>query len=813
MTSKDHPGGHNAPNGDDGFPKPQFPGRSDRPGPPSIISSRMTDIASDDGGEAAVQTLSNNQRRRSGIASETVSRPGTAKTGVSGPQEGRRRGPPPRMNYITSLNEKRGSIGSGSIAGSISSRPPSSTSRSHVPSLTSSAFFRPMSSQKLQAQRGGSSRPVTQNRQQQALADADSTAEPSAAAAAAVASGGPNARHSVISNPVSNPVARVQRHLSGDGDMRPPPSRGTEYTDQGTYDRITANTSPTHGHHHAGSMSESVTPLQRNQRNSRNLSVNVDRRFGERGGQPSPIKSPRSFRSSFLLPGRSDQGQNKSNRSLPGGEKLSSTASTPQLNPVDSSRPADKHNLKKSKTNLGYVFQYFEGNTVFCLGGRFQNTKHRPINVATGLFIILPAVLFFVFSASWLWHEISPAIPVTFGYLFYICISSFLHASVSDPGILPRNLHNFPPVEPTDDPLRLGPPTNDWVLIKSAESSTAAMEVPVKHCRTCNIWRPPRAHHCRLCDNCIETHDHHCVWLNNCVGRRNYRYFFAFVSSATFLALYLLGASLTQILIHMNREGISFGQAIDHFRVPFAMVIYGFVAFLYPAALMGYHIFLMARGETTREYINSHKFIKKERFRAFTQGSMLKNWIVVLCRPRPPTYYQFKTKYQSGDQRLGAFRDQPKNDNQGVEMQNAEYEGERRGQCETNDERASPFDDFFGGRFRTDTERMGGSYGTGGGGPGGSGFGGQSAGFGRDGGFDAGNGGFSGAEGGMRSPGFGGNGGGDTGRGYGTGGSFPIPGDTRRGGGRHDLGRIPQPLPASVYRRQRLWISRGSATC
>ncbi|KAJ3962086.1 Eukaryotic peptide chain release factor GTP-binding subunit [Colletotrichum tropicale] len=668
MASKDQGSGPNKPPADDdGFPKPQFPGRSDRPGPPSIISSRMTDIASDDGGEAATQqTLSENPRRKSGMASETVSRPGTAKTGMSGSREGWRRGPPPRLNYITSLHEKRGSIGGGSTAGSVNTRPPSSASRSHVPSLTSSAFFRPMSSQKLQAQRGGASRPSTQNRQQPTLEDAE-PAEPSPAAAAAVASGGPNARHSVISNPVSNPVARLQRQLSGDGEGRPPPSRGTEYTDQGTYDRITANTSPTHGHYPAGSMSESVTPIYRQQRNSRNLSVNVDRRFRDRGNQ-SPAKSPRSFRSSFLLPGRSDGEQNKSNRSLPGAEKLSSNASTPRLNPVDSSRPADKNNLRKSKTNLGYVFEYFEGNTVFCLGGRFQNTKHRPVNVATGLFIIIPAVLFFIFSAPWIWHNISPAIPITFAYLFYICISSFLHASVSDPGILPRNLHVFPPLEPTEDPLRLGPPTNDWTLIKSAESSTAAMEVPVKHCRTCNIWRPPRAHHCRLCDNCIETHDHHCVWLNNCVGRRNYRYFFAFVSSATFLSLYLMGASLAQILIHMNLSGISFGQSIDDFRVPFAMVIYGFISFLYPAALMGYHIFLMARGETTREYINSHKFIKKERFRAFTQGSMLKNWIVVLCRPRPPTYYQFKKRYNSGDQRLGAYREQPKGDSQGMEM-------------------------------------------------------------------------------------------------------------------------------------------------
>jgi len=194
------------------------------------------------------------------------------------------------------------------------------------------------------------------------------------------------------------------------------------------------------------------------------------------------------------------------------------------------------------------------------------------------------------------------------------------------------------------------------------------MEVPVKHCRTCNIWRPPRAHHCRLCDNCIEGHDHHCVWLNNCVGKRNYRYFFTFVTSATLLSAYLIGTSLTQILVHMQREGISFGESINDFRAPFALVIIGLLCFVYPGGLTGYHLFLMARGETTREFINSHKFVKNERFRAFSQGTWLRNLITVLCRPRSPTYYRFKGKYKAGDQRLGIhYHKNPRHNPPGLE--------------------------------------------------------------------------------------------------------------------------------------------------
>jgi len=38
-------------------------------------------------------------------------------------------------------------------------------------------------------------------------------------------------------------------------------------------------------------------------------------------------------------------------------------------------------------------------------------------------------------SAKWLWKHVSPALPVTFGYLYLLCMMSFLKASVSDPGV------------------------------------------------------------------------------------------------------------------------------------------------------------------------------------------------------------------------------------------------------------------------------------------------------------------------------------------------------------------------------------------
>ncbi|KAJ6780250.1 hypothetical protein PWT90_11017 [Aphanocladium album] len=604
MTSRVSSERPTSPHDEISFPTPQDV-TAQHARPASIVSSRMTDVGSEDG--------------RSSVKESKSRKPKPAAAGAS------------RSKYPPIIRPQKQSGKTGPSA------PAPNTNRSHVPSLTSNAFFRPMSSQKLQAQRAGAARPAATLQPPAELENLDD--------------GMTDAGDSTVGN------SAVHRKTPSDAR---PTSRGTEMADQETLDRLTANASPTPGHYPTDSLTDSMRPLKQRQNSTHDQPTS-----------PVAEKSSRSFRSSFRLGRRSDVSAGR-HRSTNGAEKLYSNASSPRLRPVDShGRPVTSATAKTEREQgpLGWVYQYFDGNTVFCLGGRWQNTRHRPMNFATGVFVLAPCILFFVAEASWLWHNISPALPIIGAYLSFICFSSFVHASVSDPGILPRNLHQFPPLGDNDDPLQLGPPTNDWTLVKSAEPSAAAMEVPVKHCRTCNIWRPPRAHHCRLCDNCIETHDHHCVWLNNCVGKRNYKYFFTFVSSGVLLSLFFIGTSLAQILIYRSRHGISFGKAIDHFRAPFSLVILAALAFCYPFALLVYHLFWIARGETTREYVNSHKFDKKERYRPFSQGNLFKNFIAVLCRPRGPSYYTFKGNYQHGDQRLGMRRDlRPRQNSQGLEL-------------------------------------------------------------------------------------------------------------------------------------------------
>lgn len=386
----------------DGFPIPRSEGR----GTPSVISSRF----SDDGGVGDME-------RRKSAAGKGTSRPGTGKTagssksraGDGGAHAKRSSGIAPRRDTLTAANDG-------------SARTRTLTRGSHVPSLTSNAFFRPMSSQKLQAHRGATSRPATMGQPLE-------LEQPPLDDEATDIGGSVMPRQSTSSNP---PLAF--QHMSHVDHTQLPPSRGTENTDQ---DHATAETSPTNGQHPTGSLSDSVQPLHTVPDEHRpRMNINVDKSYQDIGrSAASPMKSPRSFRSSFLLSGRSDSG--RQNRSTERAEKLSSGASSPGFNRVPS-HPGHKEAMSSKpgkNPRVGRVHEYFEGNTNFYFGGRWQNTMGRPINAATGFCILLPCGLFYGFEASWLWHNISPAIPLVFSYIAFVCFSSFIHASISDPGV------------------------------------------------------------------------------------------------------------------------------------------------------------------------------------------------------------------------------------------------------------------------------------------------------------------------------------------------------------------------------------------
>lgn len=517
------------------------------------------------------------------------------------------------------------------------SRPNTGASKTHVPTLAAQAFFRPMSSQKLQAQRNQSVRGTTAEGQ-----------SPTTEGKSAVAKQPQHQQHRHRYSDASVNTLRELQALRREQDAPPPlpVSRGTQVTSDGEYT--------------TGSVT-SATPLQ-----------NWNGVQGVRTADAGAARLDPAQYNDRSMPPRSTI-QDEQDPSLQ--EKAE-----PHSHQANGAAPmyAAQSSTSSPTKSAGKNYEYFAGNALFCFAGRCINTKAQPLSLLTLLLTLVPSALFGAFSAPWLWRHITPAIPIIFAYSFFLTISSFIHAAVSDPGILPRNVHPHPPNPAEEhDPLTVGPTMTEWVMVKTFPSSrgahssrstdaehgengapgpTTAMEVPTKYCKTCHIWRPARAHHCRICDSCIETQDHHCVWLNNCVGRRNYRYFVGYVAFGALLATELLVFSLIHVVYYAKQHHISFAASITGHtaqRVGFAMFLYAILALSYPGSLSVYHLFLIGRGETTREYLNSHKFPLKDRHRPFTQASRFANWTSVLVRPRPPSYMQFKRRHQPGDSRLG----------------------------------------------------------------------------------------------------------------------------------------------------------------
>lgn len=286
--------------------------------------------------------------------------------------------PPSRPSSVTTVHSgsqgrwsqptapRRG--GGVSVTGSLGhSRPTTAASRTHVP-LAAHGFFRPMSSQRLQQQRNQRPTSLLGHSSLHAETVRDSTA------------------NSYRQSAGSTQTMRGQHTLGLHHELdQPPPSRGTDITDQDMPDRTTANTTPT-GAETVRSRDESITPLQRPRPQHLNLASN---NAYDAGHVPTPGKSPRSFRSSFMLPSR--DGRSAQIRIHQGHEKLTSAGSSPRLARKESTKQAVKKELGKN-------YQYFSGNTAFCWGGRLQNTRDRPVNIATAIMIILPAGLFFGFS-------------------------------------------------------------------------------------------------------------------------------------------------------------------------------------------------------------------------------------------------------------------------------------------------------------------------------------------------------------------------------------------------------------------------------
>ncbi|XP_070705072.1 palmitoyltransferase ZDHHC14-like [Pempheris klunzingeri] len=288
-------------------------------------------------------------------------------------------------------------------------------------------------------------------------------------------------------------------------------------------------------------------------------------------------------------------------------------------------------------------WQVFPGRNRFYCNGRIMMARQTGVFYLTLVLILLTSGLFFTFDCPFLASNLTPAIPAVGGVLFVFVMGMLFRASFTDPGVLPRAT----PDEAADLERQIDssgcsrqPPRTKEVVING-------QTVKLKYCFTCKIFRPPRASHCSLCDNCVERFDHHCPWVGNCVGRRNYRFFYLFILSLSFLTIFIFAFVITHVILRSNRTG--FLSALKDSPASVLEVVVCFFSVWSIVGLSGFHTYLISSNQTTNEDIKGSWSTKrgKDNYNPYSYGNILTNCCAALCGPLPPSLIDRRGLIQS----------------------------------------------------------------------------------------------------------------------------------------------------------------------
>lgn len=247
-------------------------------------------------------------------------------------------------------------------------------------------------------------------------------------------------------------------------------------------------------------------------------------------------------------------------------------------------------------------WEVFAGRNRFWCDGRLMTAPHPGVFLLTLALVCGTTALHFAVDCPYLAASVSPALPAAGAALFLLTLSALLRTALSDPGIIPRAAQaEAAALEPPD--AARPPPRAREVLVRGRP-------VKLKYCFTCKMFRPPRASHCSLCDNCVDRFDHHCPWVGNCVGKRNYRYFYTFIVSLSFLAVFVFACAVTHLVLLARGAGGSGGGLAAALRASPASAVVAAICFLSVwsvLGLAGFHTYLASTDQTTNEDVSTDR--------------------------------------------------------------------------------------------------------------------------------------------------------------------------------------------------------------
>uniref|UniRef100_A0A3P8PBM1 Palmitoyltransferase n=1 Tax=Astatotilapia calliptera TaxID=8154 RepID=A0A3P8PBM1_ASTCA len=311
----------------------------------------------------------------------------------------------------------------------------------------------------------------------------------------------------------------------------------------------------------------------------------------------------------------------------------------PQALPTPTPTPQPHHGndteKKKEPRRPRRKWEVFPGKNRFYCDGRIIVARQSGVLPLTLGLILVTSGLFFIFDCPFLVKHLTSCIPVIGGVLFVFVLITLLQTSFTDPGILPRATPDEAAdiekqIDNTGNTSYRPPPRTKEVLINQ-------QVVKLKYCFTCKMFRPPRTSHCSLCDNCVERFDHHCPWVGNCVGKRNYRFFYTFIVSLSFLTAFIFGCVTTHLALRaQGGKGLVFALQESPGRYPLVICFFSVWSIL---GLSGFHTYLVASNLTTNEDIKGSWSGKsgEDVTNPYSHKNIFINCCSVLCAPMPPS--------------------------------------------------------------------------------------------------------------------------------------------------------------------------------
>lgn len=217
--------------------------------------------------------------------------------------------------------------------------------------------------------------------------------------------------------------------------------------------------------------------------------------------------------------------------------------------------------------------------------------------LGTMALIAVGTVLALAFPCHYFLIEHSDSLPtVLVSLCSFVSQAALVLTSFSDPGILPKQRNGF-----SEGPRHTSTLQSQQINYTGHTQTVniAGTLHRLKYCEECCLYRPPRCSHCRVCDCCVERFDHHCPWLGTCVGRRNYRYFLCFLAGTSVLLVVVFVVAAAAIAAEAGGDSSAPSATTI---VSWILAVAAPVALVFVLSLGGFHAYLVATQQTTKEF-------------------------------------------------------------------------------------------------------------------------------------------------------------------------------------------------------------------